>query len=50
MAYYDPIKCSIYVLEDTEETSHFDVTKMGESNTDEICSISHDTIFSLGTS
>ncbi|KAJ3876937.1 DNA mismatch repair protein MutS [Lentinula edodes] len=28
MAYYDPIKCSIYVLEDTEETSHFDVTKM----------------------
>ncbi|KAJ3837138.1 muts domain V-domain-containing protein [Lentinula raphanica] len=28
MAYYDPIKCMIYVLEDTEETSHFDLTKM----------------------
>ncbi|KAJ3802460.1 muts domain V-domain-containing protein [Lentinula aff. detonsa] len=28
MAYYDPNKYRIYVLEDTEETSHFDLTKM----------------------
>ncbi|KAE9400467.1 hypothetical protein BT96DRAFT_965335 [Gymnopus androsaceus JB14] len=28
MAYYDPVKCRIYILEDTEETSHFDLTKM----------------------
>ncbi|KIK69506.1 hypothetical protein GYMLUDRAFT_66815 [Collybiopsis luxurians FD-317 M1] len=28
MAYYDPVKCRIYVLEDTEETSYFDLTKM----------------------
>ncbi|KAF5369357.1 hypothetical protein D9758_002767 [Tetrapyrgos nigripes] len=27
-AYYDPVKCIIYVLEDTPETSHFDLTKM----------------------
>lgn len=27
-AYYDPIKCSLYVLEDTQETVHFDLTKM----------------------
>ncbi|KAF5385688.1 hypothetical protein D9757_005471 [Collybiopsis confluens] len=28
MAYYDPNKCTIYVLEDTEETPQFDLTKM----------------------
>ena len=28
-AYYDPVQASIYVLEDTQETSHFDLTKMG---------------------
>ncbi|KAJ7761594.1 DNA mismatch repair protein MutS [Mycena maculata] len=25
-AYYDPIKCMIYVLEDTQETAHFELT------------------------
>ena len=29
-AYYDPVKCVIFVLEDTQETSHFDLTKMRE--------------------
>ncbi|KII86749.1 hypothetical protein PLICRDRAFT_164045 [Plicaturopsis crispa FD-325 SS-3] len=27
-AYYDPVKCIIYVLEDTQETPHFDLTRM----------------------
>lgn len=27
-AYYDPVKCKIYVLEDTQESAYFDVTKM----------------------
>ncbi|KAJ7505221.1 muts domain V-domain-containing protein [Mycena galericulata] len=27
-AYYDPIKCMIYVLEDTQETAHFELTTM----------------------
>lgn len=27
-AYYDPVKCTMFVLEDTEETPHFDLTKM----------------------
>lgn len=29
-AYHDPTKGVIYVLEDTEESSHFDLTKMRE--------------------
>ncbi|KAK7469304.1 hypothetical protein VKT23_003788 [Stygiomarasmius scandens] len=28
VAYYDPSKCIIYIVEDTEETSHFDLTRM----------------------
>ncbi|KAJ7819398.1 DNA mismatch repair protein MutS [Mycena olivaceomarginata] len=27
-AYYDPIKCMIYVLEDTQETTHYELTTM----------------------
>ncbi|KAJ7459929.1 DNA mismatch repair protein MutS [Mycena latifolia] len=27
-AYYDPIECMIYVLEDTQETAHFELTSM----------------------
>ncbi|KAH7919581.1 hypothetical protein BV22DRAFT_1108014 [Leucogyrophana mollusca] len=27
-AYYDPVKCLIYVLEDTQESGHFDVSKL----------------------
>ncbi|KAH7915490.1 DNA mismatch repair protein MutS [Hygrophoropsis aurantiaca] len=27
-AYYDPVKCLIYVLEDTQESAHFDVSKL----------------------
>ncbi|KIJ17739.1 hypothetical protein PAXINDRAFT_175534 [Paxillus involutus ATCC 200175] len=27
-AYYDPIKCAVYVLEDTQEDAHHDLTKM----------------------
>ncbi|KAI0052711.1 hypothetical protein FA95DRAFT_1664395 [Auriscalpium vulgare] len=27
-SYYDPLKCLIYVLEDTQEGSHFDLTRM----------------------
>ncbi|KAF9013228.1 muts domain V-domain-containing protein [Cyathus striatus] len=27
-AYYDPVKCVIYVLQDTQESPHFDLTKM----------------------
>ncbi|KAF9267356.1 hypothetical protein L218DRAFT_970816 [Marasmius fiardii PR-910] len=27
-AYYDPIKCIIYALHDTEDSTHFDLTKM----------------------
>ncbi|KIK91641.1 hypothetical protein PAXRUDRAFT_796689 [Paxillus rubicundulus Ve08.2h10] len=27
-AYYDPIKCTVYVLEDTQEDAHYDLTKM----------------------
>ncbi|KAJ7935731.1 DNA mismatch repair protein MutS [Mycena leptocephala] len=27
-AYYDPIKCMIFVLEDTQETTHFELTTM----------------------
>ncbi|TDL23286.1 hypothetical protein BD410DRAFT_176959 [Rickenella mellea] len=27
-AYYDPVKLTMYVLEDTSESSHFDVTKL----------------------
>ncbi|KAJ7147040.1 DNA mismatch repair protein MutS [Mycena crocata] len=27
-AYYDPIKCMIYALEDTQETAHFELTTM----------------------
>lgn len=30
-AYYDPIKCMIYVLEDTQETLRFELTKMRQS-------------------
>lgn len=30
-AYYDPVKLVMYVLEDTAESSHFDVTKLRES-------------------
>jgi len=30
-AYYDPVKYLIYVLEDTLETAHFDVTKTRQS-------------------
>ncbi|OBZ71456.1 Prohibitin-2 [Grifola frondosa] len=26
-AYYDPIKCTVYVFEDTQENQHFDLTK-----------------------
>lgn len=29
-AYYDPVKRFVYVLEDTEENVHFDLTKMRE--------------------
>ena len=28
-AYYDPVKCIVYVLEDTQEGAHYDLTKMG---------------------
>ncbi|GBE85060.1 hypothetical protein SCP_0702460 [Sparassis crispa] len=27
-AYYDPVKCTIHVFEDTQENKHFDLTKM----------------------
>ncbi|KAJ6585066.1 DNA mismatch repair protein MutS [Mycena capillaripes] len=27
-AYYDPIKCMIFILEDTQETAHFELTTM----------------------
>ncbi|KAF7314371.1 DNA mismatch repair protein 5 [Mycena kentingensis (nom. inval.)] len=27
-AYYDPVKCTIYVLEDTQETRHYELTTM----------------------
>lgn len=27
-AYYDPVKCLIYIFEDTQETPHFDLTTM----------------------
>jgi hypothetical protein len=27
-AYYDPVKCIVYVLEDTQEGAHFDLTNM----------------------
>ncbi|KAI9573599.1 DNA mismatch repair protein MutS [Boletus coccyginus] len=27
-AYYDPVKCVVYVLEDTQEGTHYDLTKM----------------------
>ncbi|KZP31496.1 hypothetical protein FIBSPDRAFT_907696 [Athelia psychrophila] len=27
-AYYDPIRCRIYMLEDTQESPHFDLTKL----------------------
>jgi hypothetical protein len=30
-AYYDPIKCMIYVLEDTQETTHYELTTMRTS-------------------
>jgi len=30
-AYYDPVNFLIYVLEDTQETAHFDVTKTRQS-------------------
>lgn len=30
-AYYDPVKRFVYVLEDTEENVHLDLTKMRES-------------------
>ena len=29
-AYYDPVKCTIYVLEDTPDNKHFDLTKACE--------------------
>lgn len=29
-AYYDPIKCVVFVLEDAEETAHYDLTQMGQ--------------------
>jgi hypothetical protein len=28
-AYFDPVQRLIYILEDTPESSHFDLTKMG---------------------
>jgi hypothetical protein len=27
-AYYDPVKCLVYVLEDTQDTPHFELAKM----------------------
>jgi DNA mismatch repair protein MSH5 len=30
-AYYNPVNFLIYVLEDTQETAHFDVTKTRQS-------------------
>ncbi|KAI0322342.1 hypothetical protein OF83DRAFT_795341 [Amylostereum chailletii] len=27
-AYYDPVKCVVYVLEDTQEGAHFDLSRM----------------------
>ncbi len=29
VAYYDPVKCTVYVLEDTQESQHFDLTQIG---------------------
>ncbi|KAK0221916.1 DNA mismatch repair protein MutS [Armillaria fumosa] len=28
VAYYDPVKCTVYVLEDTPESQHFDLTQI----------------------
>ncbi|PBK97772.1 hypothetical protein ARMGADRAFT_1044451 [Armillaria gallica] len=28
VAYYDPVKCTVYVLEDTQESQHFDLTQI----------------------
>ncbi|KIY71247.1 hypothetical protein CYLTODRAFT_346399 [Cylindrobasidium torrendii FP15055 ss-10] len=28
MAYYDPLKCKMYVMEDTMDTAHYDLSKM----------------------
>ncbi|KIM89101.1 hypothetical protein PILCRDRAFT_211886 [Piloderma croceum F 1598] len=33
-AYYDPVKCRIYVLEDTQESPHFDLSKMQQADPD----------------
>ncbi|KAL4070005.1 DNA mismatch repair protein MutS [Scleroderma yunnanense] len=36
-AYYDPLKCVVYVLEDSREDSHYDLTKMlVEHNTPDV--------------
>jgi hypothetical protein len=29
-AYYDPVKCVLIVLEDTQDTEHFDLANMSE--------------------
>lgn len=29
-AYYDPTTCTIYVLDDCQETGHYDLTKICE--------------------
>lgn len=30
-AYYDPVRCTLYVFEDTQENKHYDLTKTRES-------------------
>ncbi|KAJ6477358.1 muts domain V-domain-containing protein [Mycena vitilis] len=33
-AYYDPVKCMIYILEDSQETAHFELTTMQQASPD----------------